>query len=283
MSKNEILVKAPAKVNLFLEVLHKRDDGYHEIETIMQTIDLCDEINISLSNHPTQLTCNIPRLSVGSDNLVLRAIRALELYTGRSILAQIYLNKQIPIAAGLGGGSSDAAAVVLGLNQLLDLCLSREAIVNILQPLGADIPYFVYAGMALCTGIGQHIHPISDRLTGGVVLVSPCIDIPQKTKTIYQALDVGSIQKREDYRLLFNNIQNMKYPWYKHIFNRLEEVVLKLYPELAKIKEKMEELLGIPVLLSGGGPTFYCLVMDPDLIFICEAKLKKHFHNFSWV
>jgi 4-diphosphocytidyl-2-C-methyl-D-erythritol kinase len=171
---NTLRVLAPAKVNLFLEVLGKRPDGYHEIATLMMAIDLTDVLDLSPSEDGSlSLTCDEPDLSTGPDNLVLKAALRLRAKTGTMSGATIRLTKRIPWAAGLGGGSSDAAATLKGLNELWKLGLSREELSAIGAELGSDVPFFLNGNAAWCTGRGEIIEPVAIGRPLDLVLVKP--------------------------------------------------------------------------------------------------------------
>ncbi|MCB1119748.1 MAG: 4-(cytidine 5'-diphospho)-2-C-methyl-D-erythritol kinase, partial [Chlamydiia bacterium] len=153
-------LKAPAKVNLFLRVLGKRGDGYHEIATVMQAIDLCDRLTFSLAEADT-LTCTDPAVPTNSSNLILRALHLFRQKSGKQLSLQIHLEKKIPMQAGLGGGSSDAAATLFACNALTGNTIPTDTLQTWSQEIGSDIPFFYSSGTAYCTGRGEVVKPLS--------------------------------------------------------------------------------------------------------------------------
>ena len=177
---------APAKINWTLEVLGRRDDGYHEIRSVMQTIDLCDEISADRSDEPRFETAAGEPLA--EDDLVVRATRALEERTGRPLPARIRVEKRIPVASGLGGGSSDAAATLRLLNQLHGIGLSGEDLAEVGAEVGSDVPFFVYGGTALVEGRGERVRPLPDVEGAWLSVVVLEAQISEKTSRMYARL-----------------------------------------------------------------------------------------------
>jgi 4-diphosphocytidyl-2-C-methyl-D-erythritol kinase len=186
-----LTIKAPAKINLFLKVLNRRPDGYHEIESLMQKIDLCDILHFSRHGEEISLSCPETTLPEDQGNIIYRAAQAFFSATGIKAGIKIILEKKIPIAAGLGGGSSDAAAVVMGLNTLLNSNLHREELLDIASPLGADVPFFVEAySAAMVTGIGEKIEQVKSLEGFSIVLVNPGFGV--STKWVYENFPLTS-------------------------------------------------------------------------------------------
>ena len=177
---------APAKVNWTLEVLGRRQDGYHEIRSVMQTIDLCDELSAELSDSPVFETAKGEPLA--DDDLIVRAARALEGGVGRALPVRIRVTKRIPVASGLGGGSSDAAAVLRLLNRLHQLELSDEELATVGAAVGSDVPFFVYGGTALVEGRGERVTPLPDVPQAWLVVLVPPSSVPEKTRKMYEAI-----------------------------------------------------------------------------------------------
>lgn len=174
---------APAKINWTLEVLGKRDDGYHEIRSVMQTIDLCDELWAERSDEPRfETTAGNP---LPEDDLIVGAARALEKRTGRRLPAVIRVEKRIPVASGLGGGSSDAAATLRLLNELHGIGLSNEELAAVGAEVGSDVPFFVYGGTALVEGRGERVSPLPDAEGAWLTIVVPEMKIAEKTTRMY--------------------------------------------------------------------------------------------------
>jgi 4-diphosphocytidyl-2-C-methyl-D-erythritol kinase len=177
---------APAKINWTLEVLGRREDGYHEIRSVMQTIDLCDELLAERSDETSFETTTGKRLK--DDDLMVRAARALEIRVGRALAAQIRIEKRIPLASGLGGGSSDAAATLRLLNCLHGIGLSNEELASVGAEIGSDVPFFVYGGTALVEGRGERVSALRDVEGAWLIIVVPEVQIAEKTSRMYARL-----------------------------------------------------------------------------------------------
>ena len=190
---------APAKINWTLEVLGRREDGYHEIRSVMQTIDLCDEVSAERSDEARFETAEGKPL--GDDDLVVRAAKALEERVGRELPARIQVQKRIPVASGLGGGSSDAAAVLRLLNRLHELRLSEAELSQVGASVGSDVSFFAYGGTAFVEGRGERVTPLPDASMAWFAIVVPRIQLPDKTRVMYTRLTAsdftdGSVTNR---------------------------------------------------------------------------------------
>jgi 4-diphosphocytidyl-2-C-methyl-D-erythritol kinase len=177
---------APAKINWTLEVLGRRDDGYHEIRSVMQTIDLCDELSAERSSMSVFETVEGRQLA--EDDLIVRAAKALEDRVSRALPVRIRVEKRIPLASGLGGGSSDAAATLRLLNHLHGIGLSSEDLAGVGAAVGSDVPFFVYGGTALVEGRGERVTPLPDVATAWFTIVVPTVNLPDKTQGMYARL-----------------------------------------------------------------------------------------------
>lgn len=255
-----LLVKAPAKINLSLDVLHKRPDGYHEVKMVMTTIDLADRIE--LTSLPTEDTIQIISQNrfVPDDhrNLAYQAAKLLkETFSIKKGVA-ISITKHIPVAAGLAGGSSDAAATLRGLNKLWNLGLTLDELAELGAQIGSDVSFCVYGGTAIATGRGEKITPIPSPPPCWVVLAKPSIGV--STAEVYRNLKVGEVV-HPDVDAMVEAIRRQDYDAIcKLVGNVLEEVTLKKYPEVAHIKEQMKRFGADAVLMSGSGPTIFGLV-----------------------
>lgn len=257
-------VKAPAKINLTLDVLHKREDGYHEVEMVMTQVDLADRLDFK-ERQDGKIVMEISGGSLPLDerNLAYQAALLLQRETGTRQGASIYIHKQIPVAAGLAGGSSDAAATLKGLNQLWELGLSTERLAELGATLGSDVPFCVYGNTALATGRGEIIQPIASPPPCWVILAKPPISV--STKDIYRRYRPTSqtratkemIQAIEahDYEKICNTL-----------FNALEKVTQSLHPEVKKIKDRMLSSGVDAALMSGSGPTVFGLVQKESRV-----------------
>jgi len=241
----KIRLKANAKINLFLDILGKRRDGYHNIKTIFQEVSLYDDINIEEKGKGIRIICDKPEIPTDNRNLVYKAADLIKRYSNINKGILIKIKKRIPVGAGLGGGSSDAAALLKGLNKIWCLKLSKKVIIDIGRKIGADVPFFIEGGKCLATGIGDILKPISLRKKEWYVIVKPCFGI--STKYVYSQLT--KINK------------NSKISLY---FNRLEEVVIPVYPEIGEIKDKLVSFGASISLMSGSGSCVFGVVNNKN-------------------
>ncbi|MDQ0209182.1 4-(cytidine 5'-diphospho)-2-C-methyl-D-erythritol kinase [Alkalicoccobacillus murimartini] len=252
-------VKAPAKINLSLDVLGKRDDGYHEVEMIMTTVDLADRIDLT-ETADRRITVEVSEGFVPSDhrNLAWQAGNLLQKRFGVEKGAHIYITKRIPVAAGLAGGSSDAAATLRGLNELWSLNLSLDELAKLGGEIGSDVPFCVYGGTAVATGRGEIIRHIDSPPPFWVILAKPPTGV--STADIYRGLKPGSIT-HPDTSGMEDAIRSQNFDQIcDRLHNVLESVTLDLYPEVDKIKKQMQRFGADGVLMSGSGPTVFGLV-----------------------
>lgn len=254
-----LLVKAPAKINLSLDVLHKRSDDYHEVKMIMTTIDLADRIELTALEENKITIISYDRfIPDDSRNLAYQAALLLKQKYDIKKGVLISITKTIPVAAGLAGGSSDAAATLRGLNQLWNLGLNLDELAKIGSEIGSDVSFCVYGGTAIATGRGEVIEHIDPPPQCWVILAKPAIGV--STADIYRRLDLNSA-KHPDVDGMVNAITAKNYGEICCLLgNVLEDVTLKLYPEVAHIKEQMKKFGADAVLMSGSGPTVFGLV-----------------------
>ena len=265
LKKNSHLqVFAPAKINLFLHVLGKRDDGYHNLLTWMQKLDLCDTIDLSLrddDNGSIEFTCDDKNLPVNSNNLAVRAARCFQ---DKSIVLQkkgieIRLQKKIPVSAGLGGGSSDAGAVLRGLNQLSNFEFTPQALIDMARPLGADVPFFAIEDDAVIAGgIGDEMYVVDSLVDYTFVLVNP--DFFVSTKWVFDNLSLTSDSKNSKVSR-FQKCNNACLSL-DALHNDLESVTAAAHPEIEKMKESLLACGASKVLMSGSGPTVFGIFPD---------------------
>ena len=254
-----ILEKAPAKINLSLDVLRKRTDGYHDVEMIMTTIDLADRIELyALEEDKIVIALESRYVPNDERNLAYKAARAFKDTYGIKTGVHINMEKHIPVSAGLGGGSTDAAAVLRGLNRLWSLDISLDELAKLGSTIGADVAFCIYGNTALARGYGEKIEKLPSPPPCWVVLAKP--DIGVSTKTIFGQVNVDKLTHPNTNQILhaiekqdFNNLC-------RHIGNSLESVTFKLHPEVERIKETMIQAGAAGVLMSGSGPTIYGLV-----------------------
>ncbi len=257
-------VKAPAKINLTLDVLHKRDDGFHEVKMVMTQVDLADRLDFEhRSDGKIVVEISGGSLPLDERNLAYQAALLLQKETGTTQGASIYIHKHIPVAAGLAGGSSDAAATLKGLNQLWELSLSKERLAHLGATLGSDVPFCVYGNTALATGRGEKIQPISSPPPCWVILAKPPISV--STKDIYRRIQ--SFHPAEATEKMIQAITARDYnKMCATLYNALEEVTLSLHPEVRRIKERMISSGVDAALMSGSGPTVFGLVQKESRV-----------------
>jgi 4-diphosphocytidyl-2-C-methyl-D-erythritol kinase len=252
---NRICVRTPAKINLFLRVLERRPDGYHNIETLFQTVDLEDELIIEKTEGPSLLTVpGFPDLE-NEENLVIKAARWLERETERNLPVRIQLNKNIPIAAGLGGGSTDAAAVLLGICSLFDLDFTEEALRQVAGSLGADVPFFLKGGSAVGEGVGDVLTRVDLPLDYGILLVNPRFSV--STAAVYKEFSVSLTGPARNGKL-WSVIEERRGPE-DLLCNDLQEVAERLHPEISEVRIFLERNGLEKTLMSGSGPTIFAL------------------------
>lgn len=252
----KISVKAPAKINLALDVLRKREDGYHEVKMVMTTVDLADRLDITLLDED-KIVIESTSGVIPDDKRNL-AYKAAELLKERFQIkrgCKIEITKNIPVAAGLAGGSSDCAAALKGLNELWELGLTKEKLAELGSELGSDVAFCVYGGTALATGRGEKITPIASPLPAWVILAKPPLGI--STADTYQQIDISTCEHPNVEKMIEALEEKDYWKMCEHLGNSLESVILENYPIVLKIKEKMKKLGADGVLMSGSGPTVF--------------------------
>ena len=264
-TRQGVVVWAPAKVNLFLEVLGKRLDGYHEIATLMLAIRRFDTLCIKEDpSGEILLDCNRSDLSTGEDNLVVRAARLLQKHTGCSRGCRLRLVKRIPMAAGLGGGSSDAVATLLGLDRLWQLGLSARELEKLGAELGSDVPFFFHLPAAWCTGRGEIVKPVAFPRALELVLLCPSFGCP--TAAVYR--QVQAPQKPADSVALLTaaavgDVETLG----RCLLNRLQAAATTIAPKIARYFQQLRTLNPAGALLSGSGSTLFAVCRNRE-----EAK-----------
>ena len=271
-----LTVLAPAKLNLTLEVLAKRPDGYHEIRSIFQTINLCDSLRFQLSQKVT-FKSNTPDW-IPERSLVAKAISLLQKTTGCAKGATIEVSKGIPLVSGLGGDSSDAAATLRGLNKLWKLGLSAQKLLELAAQLGSDVAYFLYGGTALVEGRGEMVIPLLPLPHRWVVLVVPDVPrLPEKTKQLYASLKTGHYTDGQITLRLVDELRGNKEP--SILFNTFENVAFTRFSKLKVYRNHMVKIGAPTVHLAGSGPALFTLIKDKsqaeDLYTHCQQQNMK--------
>lgn len=254
----EITEKAPAKINLTLDVLHKREDGYHELEMVMTSVDLADHVTLkTIKENKIIIQSNNGFLPLDQRNHAYKAAMLIKETFNIQLGVEMMIKKNIPIAAGLAGGSSDAAATLRGLNQLWELNLSLDELAILGAEVGSDVPYCIYGGTAFASGRGEKIEPLKDVPQCWVVLVKPKKGI--STGTVFNALCYDTL-RHPDTHSMITAIDEQDYSaMTKLVGNSLEETSIIRQPSIAKIKQKMISFGADAALMSGSGPTIFAL------------------------
>lgn len=268
-------LKAYAKINLGLDVLGTLENGYHEVRMVMQSIDLYDKVGLH-KNPGGRITVktNLPFLPVDKDNLVYKAAALLKEEFGIREGVDIGLYKFIPVAAGMAGGSSDAAAVLRGMNRLFRLKLGDEELMERGAKIGADVPYCVMGGTALAEGIGEKLTRLNPCPECSVVIGKPGISV--STKYVYDRLVIDENTKHPDIDGIIGGINNGSiYEVSERLGNVLESVTENAYPVIGEIKEKMRKMGALNSIMSGSGPTVFGLFDDAGKAAACSEALRK--------
>ena len=254
-SEMEWIERAPAKINLTLDVLYKREDGYHELEMIMSSVDLADHLTFtSLEEDTIEVYTNKAFLPVDKRNHVYQAIKLVKDRYHIKAGIKVEIEKKIPVAAGLGGGSTDAAATLRALNHIWQLGLSVEELIELGMKIGTDVPYSIVGGTAFVSGSGEKVRPIRDLPPCWVILAKPRISV--STRTVFRSLDIEKVDytpksKEVEAAIEAGDYQKMA----QHLSNALEAVTFDRYPQLSQLKDRMLRYGLDGATMSGSGPT----------------------------
>jgi 4-diphosphocytidyl-2-C-methyl-D-erythritol kinase len=261
---DNISLKALAKINLGLDVVRRREDGYHEVRMIMQTIHLFDRLDISKTKEPgIQIQCNLPFVPTNESNLVYKAAKMLMEEFNITEGVSVNLQKRIPVAAGMAGGSTDGAAMLYGMNQIFELGLSQQELMKRGVKLGADVPYCLMRGTALAEGIGEELTQLPPMVKCPVLIAKPAISV--STKFVYENLRANELEYHPD---IDGMIEALDSGDLKGITDRLgnvlETVTVPAYPIIQEIKDVMLAAGAENALMSGSGPTVFGIFTDKD-------------------
>lgn len=276
-SDQKLILKSPAKINLGLKIVGKRDDGYHEIETIFQMITIFDTLTFRIGHSGIVFKTDHKELPTDETNLVVKAARLLQKETGIKKNVEIFLKKTIPIGAGLGGGSSNAALTLIGLNKFWNLNLDKKNLAKLAITLGSDVPFFLSDPAALGKGRGEILMPIENHTNIPVVVVFPNIYI--SSGVVYKELNLGLTSNLKDINILGlllaeGKIADLGF----HLYNDLESVVCEKFPILIEIKKKLIHSGAVGSLVSGSGSSVFGLFLQPESARKAATKLK----NSNW-
>ena len=275
---SSIELKSRAKINLSIDVLGKREDGYHLVEMIMQTIDLYDIIKIKeIEIDEININSNSSDIPLNENNIVYKAAKVLKDQFNIKKGVEIFIEKNIPVAAGMAGGSSNAAAVLVGLNKLWKLNLSEVRLQEIGLKLGADVPFCIAGNAALAQGIGEELTYIKGLSKDTVILVcKPNLFV--STKEVYECIDSKDIDKRPNNKFLIECLKNEETRQLaENMYNVLEGVTMDKHPVIQQIKDIMTNNRALGAMMSGSGPTVFGLYENREDAVKCKAILEKQF------
>lgn len=272
---DKISLKALAKINLGLDVVRRREDGYHEVRMIMQTIHLYDRVNIEKTSEPgIKIKTNLSYLPVNENNLIYKAGRLLMDEFDITEGVSVDLEKRIPVAAGMAGGSTDAAAMLYGMNKMFGLGLSMQELKDRGVKIGADVPYCLMRGTALAEGIGEKLKSLPPMIKCPVLIAKPQISV--STKFVYENLKLDEMAKHPDIDQLIKDIKAKDLQGVcDHMGNILETVTIPNYPIIAEIKKNMIENGATGAMMSGSGPTVFGLFDDAEKAKQAYKAMKK--------
>jgi len=273
----KIKFKTPAKINLGLHIHGKREDGFHELETIFQMVSLYDDVELELLSSGIKLECDTPGVPTDDTNLVCKAALLLrQSYQVEGKGVSIRLKKKIPFGAGLGGGSGNAAGVLMGLNRLWDLNIKREKLLTLAAELGSDVPFFLTSPCALGMGRGEQLKVLKPCAKFQVLLVFP--GFPVATSWVYQNLKLKLTKRENNISILRKNLSLSDITSLgSRLYNDLEPVVIQRFPEIQVVKDELGAWGALGVLLSGSGSTVFGIFDDPEKARVACAGL-----NGTW-
>jgi len=272
---DKITVESPAKLNLGLNIIRKRPDGYHDLETIFIPLLLSDKISFSKSNEYAFRTDSI-LLNELNDNLILKAVRLLEELTSRKFILDIYVEKNIPIGGGLGGGSSNAAIALKTINKLFDLRLDYKVLADLALQLGSDVPYFLNPIVTYAESRGEILHPFILEISYPILVVNPRIKIDtgwafKKIRPVHPIMNLRDILKK-----VLIDFDRLK----SYVKNDFEAVVFKEFPLIEQIKEEFYQQGAEFALMSGTGSTVYGIFSNLQKAYLAEEYFKQQYFTF---
>jgi len=265
-------IDSPAKINLFLHVTGKRTDGYHDLITLMCPVGLYDRITLTFNAKQTRISCRHPQVPENETNLIIRASRLFFKTLAVDQEIDFVLDKKIPVAAGLGGGSGNAAAVLLALNRSFHHPFSSQRLMEMGLSLGADVPFFVYGKPALASGIGEELTPFTGLTAYPILLVCPNFRI--STGEVDKNLNLRLTNCKNKTKYFRQNKGN--FDPRRQLCNDLETVTESKYPQITEIKEALEAHGALGTLMSGSGPTVFGLFVDDETAGKAKAVLSQN-------
>lgn len=271
---DSIRLKARAKINLSLDVLGKREDGYHDVRMVMQTIGIYDRLIITkIPENEIRIQSNLFYLPINENNLIYKAAKLLKDEFRFAGGVDVNLNKFIPVAAGMAGGSTDAASTLFGINKIYELGLSQNKLMELGVQIGADVPYCIMRGTALAEGIGEKLSRLKPVPHMWIVIAKPPINI--STKLVYEQFDIKNINNHPDIDKMIQAINKESVEEIAvNMGNVLEHVTIPLYPIIDSIKNDMLSHGAINAMMSGSGPTVFGIFPNEQTALNCQAYLK---------
>lgn len=270
-----LTLKAPAKINLGLDVLGRRDNGYHDVRMVMQSIGLYDDVTLEKIEEPgIFLETNLYYLPVDEKNIAYKAAKLLMDEFSISQGVKIKLEKHIPVAAGMAGGSTNAAAVLEGMNTLFSLGLTQKELMERGVKLGADVPYCIMKGTALAEGIGEILSPLPELVQCHILIAKPGISV--STKEVYEELDSKEIPDHPDIDAIIEGLQEANLAKVVGAMgNVLERVTVQKHPVIDEIKQVMKKAGAMNAMMSGSGPTVFGIFEDPQKAELAQREIQK--------
>lgn len=274
IAMNEYEMKAYAKINLGLDVVGRLENGYHEVKMVMQTVGIYDELSFEKVDSGITVTTDSGELPTDENNLIYKAAKLMFETYGIQGGVRIHLQKNIPIAAGMAGGSTDAAATMKGINRLFDLDVSLRELMELGVKIGADVPYCILGGTALAEGIGEKLTALPQAPECFLLVAKP--DINVSTKYVYEHLDAEGVDKHPDIDGMVRAIEEGSLQGIlDRMENVLENVTVKAHPVINTIKNRMKELGAVGSLMSGSGPTVFGIFVEEAKVQEAYAKIKE--------
>jgi 4-diphosphocytidyl-2-C-methyl-D-erythritol kinase len=277
---NEIEIDSYSKINLTLNILGKRQDGYHNIETIMQSINLADRIVIREEKEGVKVKCNHPLVPTDTQSLTYRSAKKILNKYGIKKGVKIEIDKKIPLASGMAGGSANSASILVGINKLFALNLSNKDLREIGEELGMDVPFCIQNGTALAYHRGEKVTPLPQiNPPLWIIVINPGFEIP--TKWAYNNLDLDLIKrKKNNTTAMLSALKEGRLEGIaKNLFNSFEELIIKKYREIRKIKDRLIEEGVLGTLMSGSGPTVFGIAQNKEQALKIYKKLKSEYKS----
>ena len=275
-----MIIRGYGKVNLGLDVLRRLPNGYHEVKMVMQSISLYDELTITKREDTTvTLTSNREELLCDESNLIMKAVRLLQNKTGKQFGVDIHLDKHIPMAAGMAGGSADAAATLVGINSLMELDIPISELKKIAVKIGADVPFCIEGGTQLSEGIGEKLTALPAFQAPFLLIAKPNIDV--STKFVYENLHADTLTEHPNIDFMVECIRAHSFhAVLSHMDNVLQRVTETEYPVIRNLKQSMIEQGACSSMMSGSGPTVFGIFKDEQTLALCKEKMEKRYPDF---